>query len=68
MNVLSHICLQIVNGPSLPILLRGSGIELQVDFSLEEVDFGPCIVHHADMRPHRKILVITNNDTKAIRY
>lgn len=56
-----------MNGPSLPIVLRGSGIEPLVEFSFEESDFGPCVLHHTDMPPHRKTLVITNNDTKDVR-
>ena len=56
-----------MNGPRLPIVLRGSGIEPLVDFSFEEIDFGPCVLHRGDMPPHRKTLVITNKDKKDIR-
>jgi len=61
-----EIMLEIVNGPSLPIMLRGSGVEPQVDFSFTEFDFGPCFLHRVDMPAKRTTLTITNNDSKDV--
>lgn len=58
---------QIVNGPTLPISLRGMGVEPQVEFSFEEYDFGPHFLHRSDMPATRKTLNIINNDKKDIR-
>ena len=60
--------LQIVNGPTLPITIRGMGVEPQMEFSFEEHDFGPCFLHRSDMPASRKSLTVINNDKKDVRY
>lgn len=55
--------MQVPNGPRLPIILKGSAVEPSVSFSFEEYDFGPCLLHRADMPPQRRALVITNTET-----
>ena len=54
---------QVPNGPKLPITLKGSAVEPSVNFSFEEYNFGPCLLHRADMPPQRKTLAITNTET-----
>ena len=49
-------------------MLRGSGVEPQVDFSFTEFDFGPCFLHRVDMPAKRTTLTITNNDSKDVRW
>ena len=61
-----EIILKILNGPSFPIKLQGSGVEPQVNFSFTEYNFGPCFLHRADMPAKQTTLTITNNDSKDV--
>ena len=49
-------------------MLKGSGVEPQVDFSFEEYDFGPRFIHRADMPANKTTVTVTNNDKKDVRY
>ncbi len=57
---------KVLNGPTLPITLLGSGVEPSVNFSFEEFNFGPCILHRADMPAQCQKLVIVNKEAKDI--
>ena len=54
--------IQIINGPSISISLKGAGTEPQVSFSFLEYDFGPRFLHHPNMPPNITTLVITNRE------
>ena len=50
-----------MNGPTIPISLKGAGVEPKASFSFLEYDFGPRLLHHPHMS-NVTTLVITNND------
>ena len=52
---------QIANGPSIPIILKGSGVEPKASFSFLEYDFGPRLLLQHNMS-NTATLRITNND------
>lgn len=39
-------------------------MEPRISFSFEEHNFGPCLLHRADMPPHRQELTITNTESR----
>ena len=59
--------LQVVNGPKLPIILKGSAVGPPLHFSFTEYNFGPCILYKMTENPiPRSTLVITNNGEKEL--
>lgn len=56
-----------MNGPTYNISIVGSGVTPALDFSFTSHDFGACFIHRAGLPVPKKVLTITNNDTKEIR-
>lgn len=60
------LALKVMNGPTYNISLVGSGIIPALHFSFLQHDFGACFIYRAGLPVQKKILTITNNDTKDI--
>ena len=58
---------QVVNGPTIPISLLGSGVEPRLVFSPGEIDFGMCFLHQAEMSPNKATVVMTNREKNDMR-
>lgn len=63
-----YFCFQVMNGPTYNISIVGSGVTPALDFSFTSHDFGACFIHRAGLPIPKKVLTITNNDTKDVRY
>ena len=64
---MDHVSQQVVNGPTIPICVLGSGVEPKLVFSPREVDFGMCFLHQAEMSPKQTKVVITNREKDDMR-
>ena len=58
---------QVVNGPTIPIAVLGSGVEPKLVFTPREVDFGMCFLQQAEMSAKRATVVITNRESDEMR-
>lgn len=66
---LYYFCfLKILNGPTYKVTVVGFGVAPAVCFSFTRHDFGACFVYRAGLTVQKKILTITNNDNKDVRY
>ena len=67
-NSACYAHLQIVNGPTLLVNLRGKGTEPYIVFSPSEVNFGLCFLHQPEMVPKTVRVAITNEHFEEIRF
>ncbi|KAG8143780.1 hypothetical protein E2320_000954, partial [Naja naja] len=56
--------LQISHGPTFTCVLQGSVLAPSIHFSALRVDFGNCFIYQAGMPISKRILVITNKDSR----
>ncbi|XP_065674972.1 hydrocephalus-inducing protein homolog isoform X4 [Hydra vulgaris] len=58
--------LKISNGPTYQLSLTGNGVLPAIKFSFTSYNFGPCFLYRSGATIMKKILHITNEDTKEI--
>ena len=57
-----------MNGPTYNVSITGYGLTPALDFSFTSHDFGACFIYRAGLPVQKKILTITNNEDKDVRY